>query len=270
MHTVNIRNGEQCIGSYAHDAYLEVSQGMYIESDLLPIGKVIGELLPIAVDTMVEKQQFKMPDDLSGLVTWMQRTVEEFTGEDDAVFSKKSVAKANELGAFCSVKQIYGRYGSFTQFYEAHDLNTTFTDMRRYGDFSLSQAISVARKIVKETGRRPRVQDYEAMHQRGICPSGQYMVDHFGIARLAEAVGYVDTQCWDAEEYVDWTVRVMEVNGRIDTHIIETLAGRQVGPNRTTLTNTFGSIDALRMRAEAVIAEKGRRLGTLETSLREA
>ncbi|MCA9328819.1 hypothetical protein KC959_03535 [Candidatus Saccharibacteria bacterium] len=262
MYAVNIHTASHLIGEEALAIDLEASQGMFVENDYPEIGQLLVGNAVLSPDAPTPTRPFDVPDDLKPLIDWIIDISEPHLKPEmrDFPLSRKTIRTANKLGVFPSEKQIAFRHGNLRDFYSAYGVNESFEDMRRSGSFSLKQAIAVAKRIVKETGRRPRVSDFDAMHERGLCPSGQYISDTFSIATICDVLSFAETKGWDREDYVDWAVRVMEVNGNLDLYTIETLATRQVGPHRKTITNVFRSIDRLRMEAEDAIAFKKKEL----------
>ena len=88
-----------------------------------------------------------------------------------------------------------------------------------FDDWSVGDFVSSAAQISAQVQRRPRHQDYAAFAGTrdpvGNFFPGEWVINSRfgGVAALNELLGYPDVRSWDIDDYIEYGVRVAEVNG---------------------------------------------------------
>lgn len=124
-------------------------------------------------------------------------------------------------------------------------------DRGRYGTyrkFTPDQWLDFARRVEARVGGMPTADDYAA---DGGPSKTMLLLYAGGVNKLNDQLGYPDIKSWKKEDYLDWAVKVIKVNGEqnFNLPVIRVLAARRRGPDGWTIRQNCKSWSAFKEEA---------------------
>lgn len=114
-----------------------------------------------------------------------------------------------------------------------------------FDDWTLADYVRYAAEVEAAVGGKPRPEDYDAYARRHRDKPPLHVVKKIrgGIKSLNERIGYPNFQTWEPEEYVDFGVKFIEVNGLdlFTSTAFEVLHKRRRGPRYLLIRKKFDS-----------------------------
>ncbi len=144
----------------------------------------------------------------------------------------------------------YGRsseFKSITEFQReiGSPVNTSNDE---FAHWTIDDFCQYTRQLIAELGRLPQIPDYDAAACYGRGPSSTVIQARAGgVLTINERLGYPNISSWEDEDYIEWGVRVVDVNTSEDIArrtifspaVCDLLSQRRLGPSAATIIQRF-------------------------------
>lgn len=249
---IDTRTGDQLIG----EAAISYRQEESSPGDLVPLYELLDPNSGITFDhTDDEKESMRSweQSDYKVFGMWVLKLLES-SSERKPHLTSKVLSRLYELGIGPHYNDYFQRGGfdNLAEFQEVIGAPITYSPKGRFDHWTTKDFIDYARTVEASVGGKPTKQDYATAAEQSVDAPSLYVINQrMSIRELNEDLGYPDTRAWEDDDYIDYGVRVAEVNGigAISIVPLQVLSARKRGAGYARIVVRFNdSIDEYRSR----------------------